>query len=149
MRVHELAKELEKTSKEIIEIANEKLGLSLKSHSSTITESQIQKIKNLYSGKSTNSAKPKAFVVKKQKAQETPEVKQEVKEDVVKKSVSRLEIVRSAKSIESQRPKQHQNNKKTAERAYPLRCFQMKKKKFIKRRFLPISVILHYVCVTK
>ena len=115
MRVHELAKELEKTSKEIIEIANEKLGLSLKSHSSTITESQIQKIKNLYSGKSTNSAKPKAFVVKKQKAQETPEVKQEVKEDVVKKSVSRLEIVRSAKSIESQRPKQHQNNKKPAE----------------------------------
>ncbi len=111
MRVHELAKELEKTSKEIIEIANEKLGLSLKSHSSTITESQIQKIKNLYLAKSSNSAKPKAFVVKKQKVQETPEVKQEAKEDVVKKSVSRLEIVRSAKSIEPQRPKQNQNKK--------------------------------------
>ena len=40
MRVHELAKELEKTSKEIIELANSKLGLALKSHSSTITESQ-------------------------------------------------------------------------------------------------------------
>ena len=32
MRVHELAKELDITSKELIEKANEALGLSLKSH---------------------------------------------------------------------------------------------------------------------
>lgn len=119
MRVHELAKELEKTSKEIIETANEKLGLSLKSHSSTITESQIQKIKNLYSAKPANTVKPKAFVVKKQKVQENTEEnkqKQEVKEDVVKKSVSRLEVVRSAKSLETQRPRQQHQQKKAEQR---------------------------------
>ena len=48
MRVHELAKELNITSKELIEKANEALGLSLKSHSSTISDSSIDKIKALY-----------------------------------------------------------------------------------------------------
>ena len=113
MRVHELAKELNKTSKEILEAANEKLGLALKSHSSTISEAQIQKIKALYTKKTTSSTKPKAFVVKKQKPQQTeeaPQPKEQTKEDVVKKSVSKLEVVRSAKTQEKPKVK-HTVNK--------------------------------------
>ena len=68
MRVHELAKELNITSKELIEKANEVLGLSLKSHSSTVGDNYISKIRSLYSGAPQKpQSKPKAFVVKKQK----------------------------------------------------------------------------------
>ena len=95
MRVHELAKELNISSKELIEKANETLGLSLKSHSSTIGDSYIDKIKAMYNKEQKPSAKPKAFIVKKQKevkAEAVEEKKPEIK------TVSRLEVVRSAKS---------------------------------------------------
>ena len=65
MRVHELAKDLNITSKELIEKANETLGLSLKSHSSTVGDSYIDKIKALYKKETKPSVKPKAFIVKK------------------------------------------------------------------------------------
>ena len=96
MRVHELAKELNITSKELIEKANETLGLSLKSHSSTVSDSSIDKIKALYTKEVKPTSKPKAFIVKKQKPVEVVE-KEVKKEEPVIKTVSRLEIVRSAK----------------------------------------------------
>jgi len=99
MRVHELAKELNITSKEIIEKANEKFGLSLKSHSSTISDIQADKIKALYNKVSKPSSKPKAFIVKKQKTQESSPQEEENKNEnnqPVIKTVSKLEIVRSA-----------------------------------------------------
>ena len=108
MRVHELAKELNITSKELIEKANEALGLSLKSHSSTISDSSIDKIKALYVSKTEKqAAKPKAFIVKKQKASEAAEKAPEKKEEPVIKTVSRLEIVRSAKEsvVKKETPK--------------------------------------------
>ncbi len=97
MRVHELAKELNITSKELIERANAALGLSLKSHSSTVNDNNINKIKALYNKDDKSSAKPKVFIVKKQK---TAEVETEKKEEPKPqmKTVSRLEIVRSAKT---------------------------------------------------
>ena len=97
MRVHELAKELNITSKELIEKANEALGLSLKSHSSTVSDSSIDKIKALYKKTPKQNAKPKAFIVKKQKPIESNDVKEEKKSEPQIKTVSRLEIVRSAK----------------------------------------------------
>jgi len=113
MRVHELAKELNITSKELIEKANDALGLSLKSHSSTVGDSYIDKIKALYNKTSKPSAKPKAFIVKKQKPTEI-EVKEEKNEEPVIKTVSRLEVVRSAKDsfVRPQKPKtvqKHEN----------------------------------------
>ncbi len=107
MRVHELAKELNITSKELIEKANENLGLSLKSHSSTVADGYVEKIKALYTKESKPSAKPKAFVVKKQKPQETKEESSEKQnpQPVVMKTVSRLEIVRSAKKSVPPTPK--------------------------------------------
>ena len=64
MRVHELAKELNISSKELIDKANEALGLSLKSHSSTISDGSIDKIKALYVKDVKPSSKPKAFMKK-------------------------------------------------------------------------------------
>ncbi len=107
MRVHELAKELNITSKELIETVNEKLNLALKSHSSTVSEANVDKIKALYQKSSKPSAKPKAFVVKKQKVAETAETVEEKKvEQPQMKTVSRLEIVRPApKQVQSRAAK--------------------------------------------
>ncbi|MBQ8636059.1 translation initiation factor IF-2 [bacterium] len=113
MRVHELAKELDITSKELIEKANETLGLSLKSHSSTVGDSYIDKIRAMYKKDEKPSVKPKAFIVKKQKPVEV-EVKEEPKkEEPVIKTVSKLEIVRSAKDSANhnrQKPQPQQKN---------------------------------------
>jgi len=97
MRVHELAKELNITSKELVEKANEALGLQLKSHSSTVSEAQVAKIKELYKKTDKPAGKPKAFVVKKQRpAQEEINKAEEVSVEPQIKTVSKLEIVRSA-----------------------------------------------------
>ena len=80
MRVHELAKELNITSKELIEKVNAELNLGLKSHSSTVSDGQADKIKALYKKASAPAAKPKAFIVKKQKPSET-QVTEEVKKN--------------------------------------------------------------------
>ena len=45
IKIHELAKELEMTSKEVIAISNE-LGAGVKSHLSTVDEEMVNKIKN-------------------------------------------------------------------------------------------------------
>ncbi len=109
MRVHELAKDLNISSKELIEKANEALGLSLKSHSSTIGDSYIEKIKALYKKDEPKKPanKPKAFIVKKQKPEaQAVEQKQEAPVQSFK-TVSKLEIVRSAPTSQNlqQRPK--------------------------------------------
>ncbi len=45
MKIHELAKEIDKTSKEIITVAQE-LGIEAKSHMSSLEDKDIEKIKN-------------------------------------------------------------------------------------------------------
>ena len=107
MRVHELAKELNITSKELIEKANETLGLSLKSHSSTVGDAYIDKIKSLYVKDKKPSVKPKAFVVKKQKQPEVSDENKNVppKEENVIKTVSKLEVVRPAIKPQPQKVK--------------------------------------------
>ena len=133
MRVHELAKELNTTAKELIERANTKLGVVLKSHSATVSEANIDKIRALYTKPEEKKAKPKAFIVKKQKpkAQEVadtvksetkPEKPEEVKPEEPKeketaiieqpKLKSRLEIVRPApKKTLVKEPKKPEVNK--------------------------------------
>ena len=49
MKIHELAKQIDKTSKEIIAVAQE-LGIEVKSHLSSIEEKDIEKIKKKLSG---------------------------------------------------------------------------------------------------
>ena len=64
-RLYEIAKELGKSSKEIVDYAQE-LGLDVKSHSSSVDESDAKRIAAKFSG----NAKPAAAKAKVEKAAE-------------------------------------------------------------------------------
>ncbi|MCO4604545.1 translation initiation factor IF-2 [Streptococcus infantarius subsp. infantarius] len=66
-RLYEIAKELGKSSKEVVEYAQE-LGLDVKSHSSSVDESDAKRIAAKFSG----NVKPAAAKVKVEKAAEKP-----------------------------------------------------------------------------
>ena len=71
IRINELAKEMRLTSKEIIEKFAE-LGVTNKTHSSTVTMEQVKRLKDFIAAGSVKVVKkPKAFVVKKVKTPET------------------------------------------------------------------------------
>ncbi len=130
IRISELAKELGLQSKEVVEKFAQ-MGITGKTHSSTVTVDQISRLKDFIANGGVKSvAKPKAFVVKKAKQEpevvetkkEAPVEKKPVVEKVVKvekverpkvevvKPVSRLEIVRKAprkpegEEVKSERP---------------------------------------------
>ncbi len=72
IKIHELAKKLNKQSKEIMDVAN-KLGLEIKSHLNIIDEKTADKIEEqLNSKKSDNKATQKQEETKKEKANSTP-----------------------------------------------------------------------------
>ncbi len=73
MRVHELAKELNVSAKELMETAKEKLGIVFKSHSVAVSQGNIDNIRALYAKPEEKKAKPKAFIVKKVKAEKPEE----------------------------------------------------------------------------
>ena len=89
VRISELAKELGLPSKEVIE-KFEQIGVTNKTHSSTVTQDQIKRLKTfIEDGGVKKVAKPKAFIVKKAKTvEQEPEKAEEKKEEeqkVVKK----------------------------------------------------------------
>ncbi len=71
-RVYELAKEYGMQNKDFIDYLDKKLNIKVKSHSSTLSPAQIDKIKAFFAKpKEKDSAKkPKAFVIKKPKTAE-------------------------------------------------------------------------------
>ena len=92
-RVYELAKEYGMGNKEFIEYLDSKLDIKVKSHSSNLLPSQIDKIRESFSKKKEGepAKKPKAFIIKKAKAPqvEAPaEVKEEVKKEQPKETVT-------------------------------------------------------------
>ena len=115
VRISELAKDLGIPSKEVVEKLAQ-MGITNKTHSSTVTMEQIKRLKDFIAdGGVKKAAKPKAFVVKKAKVTDAAEPEQvtetpaEPKVEVVKKvekierpkvevvkPASRLEIVRRA-----------------------------------------------------
>src|SRR5574344_2552720 len=114
IRINELAKELGLTNKEVIDKFNQ-LSITGKTHSSTVTLDQVNRLKEfIKDGSVKQIKKPKVFVVKKSKIPEQqvvvkqPEkVKPEVEEKEIKTEIkrpkvevvkpkSRLEIVRRA-----------------------------------------------------
>lgn len=122
IRVNELAKELNLSSKEVLDKFAQ-LSIPVKSHSNTVTADQVKKLKDfINAGSKVEVKKPKAFIVKKAKAEEKPEVKVEPieekkveavktekpKVEIVKQApVSRLEIVRRApQPQQGERPQQ-------------------------------------------
>ncbi|GBF23326.1 translation initiation factor IF-2 [Candidatus Gastranaerophilus sp. (ex Termes propinquus)] len=125
MRVHELAKELNINAKDLIDRAKKELDLTLKSHSATVSQAMTDKIRGLYKSQDEQKAKPKAFIVKKQKpatveatveekeAEKTMESEKagEVAPDVAVEPVrakSRLEIVRPAPRKTDEAPQKPQ-----------------------------------------
>jgi len=101
MKVHELAKELNLTSKEVIERANE-LGINLKSHLSSLEEGDIEKIKG-------NLGKVKAVETKKVKEAPKKE-KQETAPVIIRRAVIISDDEINKKEEEEKRRKQEQRN---------------------------------------
>ena len=112
VRISELAKELKLPSKEVVE-KFEQIGVTGKTHSSTVTQDQIKRLKEFIAdGGVKKTAKPKAFVVKKAKVVEPEPQKDEIKEEakgeikqepkkiekpkIERPAPSRIEIVRRA-----------------------------------------------------
>ncbi len=130
VRINEVAKELGLQSKEVLDKLA-KMGITGKTHSSTVTMEQVKKLKDfIASGGVQEVKKPKAFIVKKAKSpevetvekeektsvEETPKKEVEIKEEAPKKPIvevvkpqNRLEIVRRA----SDRPERPQRPPRT------------------------------------
>ena len=98
LRVSELAKELGKTSKEVLEKFAE-IGIMVKSHSNTVTPVQIRKLKEHLGLLPKKDTQKKAFVVKKSK---TPveETVHEEKKMTPKPSVPQIERVERVQKVQ-------------------------------------------------
>lgn len=91
IRVYDLAKELNKPNKEIIEKLDKLLGVKVKSHSSVISSIQANKLKELLlEPQVETSKKPKAFIVKKAKPKEDEVKKEPVVEE--KKPAEKIKL---------------------------------------------------------
>jgi len=99
IRVSQLAKDLNLTSKEIIEKFAE-ISVMVKSHSSTVTPEQIRKLKDHLGIMPQKTAPKKAFIVKKSKTTEPEVIKTTPTETTVAKPVSRIERVERIPRVE-------------------------------------------------
>ncbi len=101
LRVSELAKELNMTSKEVIEKFAE-ISITVKSHSNTVMPDQIRKLKEHLGLAPKKTSAKKAFIVKKAKTADEPEVvKQEPKKEAPKvERIERVQRVEKAPKIE-------------------------------------------------
>lgn len=119
IKVNELAKELNLSSKEVIEKFAQ-ISITGKTASSIVTADQVKRLKEfINAGSQVEVKKPKAFIVKKAKApaaeeekkpEETAKTEKEVEKpkiEIVKQPQSRLEIVRRS-SDQRPRPAQPQ-----------------------------------------
>lgn len=99
IRVNELAKELNLTNKEVLE-KFAKLSISVKTHSSTVTADQVQRLKDfIAAGSKIEVKKPKAFIVKKAKP-EAEEKKVEETEKEAEKSKTEVEKPETVEKVE-------------------------------------------------
>ncbi len=105
MKVHELAKELDLTSKEIIAKAND-IGIELKSHLSAIEENDIKKIKDTFNKKVSSNSNEK-----KVKEDSKKEVKKENKKDTVAPVIIRREVIVSDEELKKQEEEQKRKQK--------------------------------------
>lgn len=94
IRVNELAKELNLSSKEVLEKFAQ-LSIPVKAHSSTVTADQRKKLEDFIgAGSKIEVKKPKAFIVKKAKVETTEEKTEE--------PVAKVEITEKAKAVETE-----------------------------------------------
>ena len=103
IRISELAKELVKSSKEILEKL-EAMGIKGKTHSSTVTQDQIKRLKTFMENGAAKS-KPKAFVVKKAKVEEKEAAKEAAKEEAKERKEELKRAIEKPIVEKVQRPK--------------------------------------------
>lgn len=96
-RLHEIAKEIGKTSKEVVEKAKS-LGLDVKSHASSVSEEDAKKIVSTFTEKLKTETKPKIKAV-----DETPKPKLEAVKEEVK--VEKTQTVQETVNPTVARPK--------------------------------------------
>ncbi len=103
MRVHELAKQLEKDSKDIITILKEK-GVEVKNHMSSITDEDVEYVQKKFSGAKKKVAEIVSEKVVKKEEIKKPEAK---KEEPKKQEVRKEEPKKNAPSESSEQKKSH------------------------------------------
>lgn len=101
-RISEIAKELGKQSKEVLEKLDA-MGIKGKTHSSTLTQEQIKRLKDFMEN-GTQKAKPKAFVVKKAKIEEKEAAKVAAKEEAKERKEELKKAIEKPKIEKVQRP---------------------------------------------
>ena len=120
IRVYDAAKELGLTNKEMIEQLETKIGVKVKSHSSTLTISQFERFKETIKKPATTAPKkPKAFIVKKVKTS-NDEVKQQVTVEEIKPTEKKEEkktVIHSEKETKAEETpkKEHKSAEKKIE----------------------------------
>ena len=103
MKIHELAKQIDKTSKEIIAVA-QKLGIEAKSHMSSLEEKDIEKIKNKLSGEKVKNK------IKKEEAKEQKESKKESSPVIIRRQVIISDEEIKRREEEEKKKKQEKHN---------------------------------------
>ena len=100
MKVSELAKELDRGNKEMLE-ALASLGIAAKAHNSSISEEDAQRARDLLAGKKEDKE-----VKKETKTETKPEVKEAKKEEVKKEEVKKESAPAAKESVPSKAPTQ-------------------------------------------
>ena len=103
MKIHELAKEIDKTSKEIIAVAQE-LGIEAKSHMSSLEDKDIEKIKKKLSGEKVEVKS------KKEEAKEQKESKKESSPVIIRRQVIISDEEIKRREEEEKKRKQEKRN---------------------------------------
>ena len=104
IKVHELAKEVDKTSKEIIAVA-EKLGIEVKSHMSSLEDKDVELIKNNILGQKSNSSK-----TKKEESKDVKEVKKESPVIIRRQVIISDEEIKKREEEEKKKKQEKQKN---------------------------------------
>ena len=113
MKVSELAKELNLTSKEVVEKFSQ-ISITVKGASSVLTADQVKRLKDFINdGSVVKAKKPKAFIVKKvktedksekQEEKETNEKKSSKKTSSEKKELPKVEVVKKVERVQKTKP---------------------------------------------
>ena len=112
IKIHEIAKEVGLTSKEVIEIANN-LGIGVTSHLSAVSDEQADSIKNNINGKSNKeNNKVAKKVEKEEKAPSNKSAKKETTSSNTKKNETPVIIRREVIIAEEEEEKRQEEEKK-------------------------------------
>ena len=105
VRIYDIAKKLNLSNKEVLDVLDSKMNIKVKSHASTISEAEAEKLSSL-----VKSPAPKAPSAQPKAALESPKVKTVPKKPVPEKKeeIKTTEIIKEEKSADKRPPVQGQ-----------------------------------------